>query len=211
MFALGDDQLAFRDMARDFARERLAPQGRRMGPDQAFPGRRAARGGGARLRRDLRFGEEWRLGPEPPRPRRSSSRLCPRGARPSRPISRSTTCVPWMIEQYGSDAQRAHWLPKLCSMETLTSYCLTEAGHGSDAAALRTRADREANGFVLNGTKQFISGAGAADLYVGHGAGREGAVCEGHLRVPRREGGRGPVVWRQRKQDGLERPTRRGR
>ena len=72
----------------------------------------------------------------------------------------------WMIDAYGSDAQRKTWLPKLCTMELLASYCLTEPGAGSDAAALTTRAVRDGDDYVLNGQKQFISGAGAGDLYV---------------------------------------------
>jgi len=73
--------------------------------------------------------------------------------------------VAWMIDRHGSDAQRAQWLPRLVAMEAIASYCLTEPGSGSDAAALRTRAARDNQGYVLNGAKQFISGAGAADLY----------------------------------------------
>jgi alkylation response protein AidB-like acyl-CoA dehydrogenase len=72
----------------------------------------------------------------------------------------------WMIDAFGSDAQRQTWLPKLCTMELLASYCLTEPGAGSDAAALATRAVRDGDHYVLNGQKQFISGAGAGDLYV---------------------------------------------
>ncbi|MEQ8297253.1 MAG: isobutyryl-CoA dehydrogenase [Nitratireductor sp.] len=75
----------------------------------------------------------------------------------------------WMIDMFGDDAQRQKFLPRLCSMELLASYCLTEPGSGSDAAALKTRAARAGgNGsdYVLNGTKQFISGAGGNDLYV---------------------------------------------
>ena len=72
----------------------------------------------------------------------------------------------WMIDAFGSPAQRGQWLPKLCAMEFLASYCLTEPGAGSDAAALVTRATRDGDTYVLNGQKQFISGAGAGDLYV---------------------------------------------
>ena len=83
----------------------------------------------------------------------------------------------WMIDHYGSDAQRQKWLPRLCTMELLASYCLTEPGAGSDAAALSTRAVRDGDHYVLNGQKQFISGAGKSDIYVvmartgGNGAG----------------------------------------
>ena len=72
----------------------------------------------------------------------------------------------WLIDAFGTEEQRRHWLPKLCTMEFLASYCLTEPGSGSDAAALTTRAVRNDAYYVLNGQKQFISGAGAGDLYV---------------------------------------------
>lgn len=75
----------------------------------------------------------------------------------------------WMIDTFGSEEQRHRFLPKLTSLEWLASYCLTEPGSGSDAAALKTRAARSGgNGsdYVLNGTKQFISGAGNSDVYV---------------------------------------------
>lgn len=74
--------------------------------------------------------------------------------------------VAWMIDRFGDDTQRARWLPGLCSMDTLGSYCLTEPGAGSDAAALRTRAERDGDHYVLTGVKQFISGAGASDVYL---------------------------------------------
>ncbi len=74
--------------------------------------------------------------------------------------------VTWMIDRFGSAAQRAAWIPRLCSMELLGAYCLTEPASGSDAAALSTRARQDGGDYVLDGTKQFISGAGAADLYV---------------------------------------------
>ena len=73
--------------------------------------------------------------------------------------------VAWMLASYGSPEQVAQWMPKLASMEWLSSYCLTEPGAGSDAAALKTTARRVGDHYVLNGSKQFISGAGATDLY----------------------------------------------
>ena len=73
--------------------------------------------------------------------------------------------VAWMVGKYASDAQRGEWMPKLASMDWLSAYCLTEPGAGSDAAALKTSAKRSGSHYVLNGTKQFISGAGAADFY----------------------------------------------
>ncbi len=74
--------------------------------------------------------------------------------------------VAWMIDAYGSEEQRQKWLPQLCKMELCGSYCLTEPGSGSDAAALKMRAVRNGGHYVLNGQKLFISGAGASDLYV---------------------------------------------
>ncbi len=72
-----------------------------------------------------------------------------------------------MVDRFGSAEQRARWLPRLCAMEVVASYCLTEPGSGSDAAALRTTARSDGNArYVLNGTKAFISGAGASDVYV---------------------------------------------
>ncbi|MFJ4574202.1 acyl-CoA dehydrogenase family protein [Streptomyces sp. NPDC088846] len=74
--------------------------------------------------------------------------------------------VAWMIDTYGDDEQRARWLPRLCAMDDLGSYCLTEPGAGSDAGALSTRAVRDGNDYVLTGVKQFISGAGVSQLYI---------------------------------------------
>ncbi|MEM7302988.1 MAG: isobutyryl-CoA dehydrogenase [Pseudomonadota bacterium] len=74
--------------------------------------------------------------------------------------------VAWMIDSFASDEQRQAWLPKLCTMEWIASYCLTEPGSGSDAAALKTKAVRDGDHYVLNGTKQFISGAGSNEVYL---------------------------------------------
>jgi hypothetical protein len=72
----------------------------------------------------------------------------------------------WMIDRYGSAELRARLVPDLVTMEKIASYCLTEPGSGSDAAALRTSARLDGDAYVLNGSKAFISGAGASDLYV---------------------------------------------
>ncbi len=74
--------------------------------------------------------------------------------------------VVWMLDAYGTDEQRAQWVTALADMDQLGSYCLTEPGAGSDAAALRATAVRDGDHYVLNGVKQFISGAGAAALYI---------------------------------------------
>lgn len=72
----------------------------------------------------------------------------------------------WMVDTYGTEDQRKSWVPRLASMEAVASYCLTEPGAGSDASALSTRAVRNGSDYVLDGVKQFISGAGASDVYV---------------------------------------------
>lgn len=72
----------------------------------------------------------------------------------------------WMVDTFGTEEQRKTWVPRLASMEAIASYCLTEPGAGSDAAALRTRAVRDGDDYVLDGVKQFISGAGSSDVYV---------------------------------------------
>jgi alkylation response protein AidB-like acyl-CoA dehydrogenase len=74
--------------------------------------------------------------------------------------------VGWVIDAYGNEEQRKRLLPRLCSMELLGAYCLSEPASGSDAAALTTTAVLEGDTYVLNGVKQFISGAGAADIYI---------------------------------------------
>lgn len=74
--------------------------------------------------------------------------------------------VAWMIDAYGTSAQREQWLPGLIAMDDLGAYCLTEPGAGSDAAAITTSAIRHGDTYVLTGVKQFISGAGAASVYV---------------------------------------------
>lgn len=71
-----------------------------------------------------------------------------------------------MIDKFATPEQKARWLPDLCSMEKIFSYCLTEPGSGSDAAALRTRAVATESGFALTGTKAFISGGGYSDAYL---------------------------------------------
>jgi alkylation response protein AidB-like acyl-CoA dehydrogenase len=74
--------------------------------------------------------------------------------------------VAWVVDGFGSPELKARYLPRLANMELIASYCLTEPGSGSDAAALTTRARRDGDDYVLDGVKQFISGAGTSDVYV---------------------------------------------
>ena len=74
--------------------------------------------------------------------------------------------VGWAIDRYGTEEQRKRFLPRLCKLELLGAYCLSEPASGSDAASLTATAVRDGEAYVLNGVKQFISGAGAADVYI---------------------------------------------
>src|ERR1700739_2747815 len=164
-FALTDDQIAVRDMAREFAAEKIAPHALRWDEDKHFPVdvmREAAQLGigGVYIRDDVGGSALTRF--DAALIFEALAMGCPTV---SAFISIHNMAA-WMIDAYGSDAQRNQWLPKLCSMELLASYCLTEPGSGSDAAALRTRAVRDGDHYVLNGQKQFISGAGSGDFYV---------------------------------------------
>ncbi len=164
-FELSDDQCAIRDMALSFARDELAPNAVAWDQRKHFPldTLRAAgdlgmggiyvaeeHGGSALSRFDAVVIFE------------ALSQGCPTIAS----YISIHNMAAGMVDAFGTAEQRAHWLPKLCRMEWLASYCLTEANAGSDAAALRTRAVRDGGDYVLNGAKQFISGAGSADLYV---------------------------------------------
>lgn len=164
-FELTEDQVAIRDMALSFARDELAPNAVEWDQKKHFPvdTLRAAgalgmggiyvsedHGGSALSRFDAVVIFE------------ALSQGCPTIAS----YISIHNMVAGMVDNFGNDEQKAHWLPKLCTMEWLASYCLTEANAGSDAAALRTRAVRDGDSYILNGAKQFISGAGSSDLYL---------------------------------------------
>jgi len=74
--------------------------------------------------------------------------------------------VAWMVSSFGDEDLRARYLSDLCSMQKIGSYCLTEPGSGSDAAALKTKAERTNEGWQVTGTKSFISGGNYSDLYI---------------------------------------------
>jgi len=165
LFALDDDQIAVREMARDFAAEKIAPHAVRWDEEKHFPvevmREAAALGiGGIYIRDDVGGSAMTRF--DAALIFEALAQGCPTV---SAFISIHNMAA-WMIDAFGNDTQRRKWLPRLCSMELLASYCLTEPGSGSDAAALRTRAVRDGDHYVLNGQKQFISGAGTSDLYV---------------------------------------------
>lgn len=164
-FSLTEDQIAIREMAASFAAETLAPHAVRWDEEKHFPveemRQAAALGmGGIYIAEDVGGSGLSRL--DAALIFEALAAGCPTVAAY---ISIHNMCA-WMIDRYGSDDQRKVWLPKLCSMEHLASYCLTEPGAGSDAAALKTRAVLDGDHYVLDGQKQFISGAGISDIYV---------------------------------------------
>jgi butyryl-CoA dehydrogenase len=164
-FALGEDQIAVRDMARAFATAVFAPNAVAWDEAKHFPVaemRKAAElgMGGVYIAADVGGSALSRL--DATLIFEALATGCPSVAAYMSIHNMSA----WMIDAYGSAAQRKKWLPRLCTMELLASYCLTEPGAGSDAAALTTRAVRDGDAYVLNGQKQFISGAGAGDVYV---------------------------------------------
>jgi alkylation response protein AidB-like acyl-CoA dehydrogenase len=164
-FALTEDHIAVRDMARGFAAEKIAPHALKWDEEKHLPldviREAASLGiGGIYIREDVGGSGMTRF----------DAALIFEGLAEGCPAVSSFISIhnmaAWMIDHYGSDEQRRKWLPRLCTMELIASYCLTEPGSGSDAAALRTRAERDGDYYVLNGQKQFISGAGSNDLYV---------------------------------------------
>lgn len=164
-FELNEDQLAIQDMARAFASDRVAPYALEWDREKHFPvdvlQETGPLGmGGIYVREDVGGSALKRL--DAVLIFEALATACPSFSA----FVSIHNMAAWMIDTYGNDEQRQRFLPKLTSMESLASYCLTEPGTGSDAAALRTRATRDGDHYILNGSKQFISGAGATDVYV---------------------------------------------
>ena len=164
-FELGEEQSAFQDVARQFAAEELAPYAAKWDEEAFFPVdtlRKAAAlgfagiyvqedvGGSALTRLDAAIIFEALSG----------------GCTSTAAFLSIHNMASWMIDRFGSEEVRQKWLPRLTTMELIASYCLTEPGSGSDASALRTKAVRDGDHYVLNGSKAFISGAGTSDIYV---------------------------------------------
>jgi alkylation response protein AidB-like acyl-CoA dehydrogenase len=179
-FELSDEQRAFAETARAFAREEWLPQAPGWDERGEFPVaalRRAAELGFAGIYVGDEFGGSG-LG------RIDATIIFEELAAACVSTAAFMTVhnmAAWMIDRFGTREQRARFLPKLMTMAHLASYCLTEPGSGSDAAALATRAVRDGDDYVLNGTKAFISGGSVSDLYVTMvrtgGAGPKGISC----------------------------------
>lgn len=164
-FGLNDDQTAIRDMARAFAAEEIAPHALAWDEQKHFPvdvlQKAAALGMGGIYVSEAAGGTGLT--------RLDTAVIIEELARGCPAVSAYISIhnmVAGMIDRYGSAEQKERFLPGLLSMDMLSSYCLTEPGSGSDAAALKTRAVRDGDDYVLTGQKQFISGAGSAGLYL---------------------------------------------
>ena len=164
-FALSDEQTAIFDMAHAFGQDQIAPHARQWEADGTIPkslwpqvgelgfgglyvSEEAGGAGLTRLDATLVF--------------EALSMACPSVAAF---LSIHNMCAR-MIDSFGSDDLKSRVMPDVLTMQTVLSYCLTEPGSGSDAAALKTRAETTNAGYTLNGTKAFISGGGYSDAYV---------------------------------------------
>lgn len=164
-FGLSSDQEAFRRAAQDFAEGEMAPHAARWDEDSTFPEdtlRQAAELGfaGIYVREDVGGSQLSRL--DAALIFEELAAACPSTAA----YISIHNMASWMIDTFGAEDQRRRWLPDLAAMKTFASYCLTEPSAGSDAASLRTKAERDGDHYILNGTKAFISGGGRSDIYV---------------------------------------------
>ena len=164
-FALSEEQTAIFDMARAFGSVHIAPHARDWEaagtiPKTLWPELAELGFGGLYVSEDSGGSGLSRL--DATLVFEALSMACPSVAAF---LSIHNMCAA-MIDRFGSDAMKARYLPGAVSMETFFSYCLTEPGSGSDAAALKTRAIRTNEGFEISGTKAFISGGGYSDAYI---------------------------------------------
>lgn len=164
-FSLSEEQIAIYEMARSFADEKIAPHAIEWDETGHFPKDVVKSVGelgmaGIYVREDVGGSNLGRL--DATLIFEALAYGCPSiGSF----ISIHNMCS-WMIDTFGTEEQRQKWLPQFTSMEKICSYCLTEPGSGSDAAALRTRAELDGNQWKLNGTKAFISGGETSDVYL---------------------------------------------
>ena len=164
-FNLTEEQRAIQETARAFARDEMMPLARQWDEDEVFPEdtlrQAAALGfGGIYVSADLGGTALSRL--DAALIFEELAQGCPSTAA----YLSIHNMVAWMIDAYGARELRQRLLPELCSMAKFGSYCLTEPDSGSDAASLKTRAVREDDHYVLDGTKAFISGGGRSDVYI---------------------------------------------
>jgi alkylation response protein AidB-like acyl-CoA dehydrogenase len=164
-FELNEEQVAIRETARQFAIEQRAPFAADWDEDKIFPVDAMRHGatlgfGGIYVNDDVGGSALTRFDAA------LIFEELAAGCTSTAAYISIHNMAAWMIDAFGDDAQRRRWLPALTSMKTFASYCLTEPGSGSDAAALKTRAVRKEDHYILNGSKAFISGGGVSDIYV---------------------------------------------
>ena len=164
-FELSDDQQAIQEMPRRFATEELAPFAGEWDENKHFPVdviKKTAELGlaGIYTREDVGGSGLGRLDAA------LIFEALSEGCISTAAYISIHNMVTWMVDRFGNDALREKYCPRLTKMELLGSYCLTEPGAGSDAASLSTKATRDGDHYVLNGSKAFISGAGTTDLYL---------------------------------------------
>ncbi|SDG91339.1 acyl-CoA dehydrogenase family protein [Roseospirillum parvum] len=164
-FELTEDQRLIQDMASQFAQGEMAPEAARWDAGKIFPEdvlRHAAELGFAGIYVGEDVGGTGLGRIEAALIFEELASACPSTAA----YISIHNMAAWMIDRFGNPEQRQAFLPSLCTMAHFASYCLTEPGAGSDAAALKTRAVRDGDHYVLNGSKAFISGGGRSDIYV---------------------------------------------
>ena len=164
-FNLSEDQRAIEDAARAFALAERAPHSARWDEDSHFPVdvmRKAAELGfaGLYVREDVGGSSLSRLDASIVFEQLSYGDVS------TAAFISIHNMASWMIDRFGSEDLRRRYLPRLTTMELIASYALTEPGSGSDAAAMKTTARKDGDGYVLNGSKAFISGAGTSDIYL---------------------------------------------
>jgi alkylation response protein AidB-like acyl-CoA dehydrogenase len=164
-FELNEDQAAFAETAKQFAEQELAPFAAKWDQEHHFPIEAIRKAG------ELGFcclytpEDEGGLG----LPRLDSSIIFEQlamGCTTTTAMLTIHNMATWMIATWGTSEAKEKWMPSLVTGESIASYCLTEPGSGSDAASMRSTAKKTDDGYVLNGSKVFISGAGATQVLV---------------------------------------------
>lgn len=164
-FSLSEEQLAYRDTARQFSDKALAPFAAEWDAESHFPVETLREAGALGFMGLYTPEEAGGLG----LPRLDAAMVfeeLSQGCTSTTAFITIHNMATWMVATFGGDEVRAEWCPALTTGERLASYCLTEPGAGSDAASLKTSARRDGDDYILNGTKAFISGAGSTDVLV---------------------------------------------
>jgi alkylation response protein AidB-like acyl-CoA dehydrogenase len=179
---LNDSQRMIRDTMRDFARERLAPHAGEWDRNATFPaealGELAGLGAWGMV-----VAEEWGgAGLDFVSLAVALEEIAAGDGATSTILSVQNSLVCGILNRYGSEPQKQRWLRGAASGELLGCFCLTEPHVGSDAAAIKTRAVRDGDGWVLNGVKQFITSGKNAKIAIVFGvtdpaAGKKGISC----------------------------------